>query len=76
MGMNIFQKLVVVGNLSLCVAGSLYSPAETPAQGQQIVWTNQEKPILEEIRTLRKLSEGNRAKTTKQLALRIRQLPA
>jgi thiol-disulfide isomerase/thioredoxin len=34
------------------------------------------KPILEDIRTLRKLSEENRADTTKQLALKIRQLPA
>jgi len=77
MGINIFQRIVVVGNLSLCVAGiSLHFPAETPAQGQQIVWSNQEKPILEDIRTLRKLSEGNRAKTTKQLAFKIRQLPA
>jgi peroxiredoxin len=59
------------------VAGILLCfPAETRPQGQQIVWSNQEKPILEDIRTLRKLSEGNRAKTTKQLALKIRQLPA
>jgi peroxiredoxin len=54
----------------------LYFTAETRLQGQQIVWSNQEKPILEDIRTLRKLSEGNRIKTTKQLAVKIRQLPA
>src|SRR5882762_5194887 len=77
MSINNFRRIVLVGKLSLCAAGiSLCFPAETRPQGQQIVWTNQEKPILEDIRTLRKLSEGNRAKTTKQLALKIRQLPA
>ena len=77
MRINNFRNLVLIGNLSLCAAGILlYFPAETRPQGEQIVWSNQEKPILEDIRTLRKLSEGNRAKTTKQLALKIRQLPA
>jgi peroxiredoxin len=77
MSISNFRRNVVVGGLSLCAAGiSLYFPPETRPQGQQIVWSNQEKPILEDIRTLRKLSEGNRAKATKQLALKIRQLPA
>jgi len=77
MSINNFRRIFRAGGLSLCAVGiSLYFPAETRAQGQQIVWSNQEKPILEDIRTLRKLSEGNRAKTTKQLALKIRQLPA
>src|SRR5260370_5842324 len=77
MSINNFRRIVRAGGLSLCAVGiSLYFPAETRAQGQQIVWSNQEKPILEDIRTLRKLSEGNRAKTTKQVALKIRQLPA
>jgi len=77
MSINNFRRIVFAANLSLCAVGiSSYFPAETPAQGQQIVWSNQEKPILEDIRTLRKLSEGNRAKITKQLALKIRQLPA
>src|SRR5260370_28510126 len=76
-GIKDFGRLVLVGSLSLCVVGiSLCFPAEARAQGQQIVWSNQEKPILEDIRNLRKLSEGNRSKTTKQLALKIRQLPA
>jgi peroxiredoxin len=77
MSISNFRRNVFVGGLSLCAAGiSLYFPPETRPQGQQIVWSNQEKPILEDIRTLRKLSEGNRAKATKQLALKIRQLPA
>lgn len=40
----------------------------------QIVWTEQEKPIMEKIRTLRKLPDQQRARTTKELALQIRQL--
>src|SRR6476661_10890671 len=77
MSINHLRNIFLVGNLSLCAAGiSLYFAAETRLQGQQIVWSNQEKPILEDIRTLRKLSEGNRIKTTKQLAIKIRQLPA
>lgn len=74
-GSKTFGSIVLATSLTVCAAGiSLYFPAA--AQGQQIVWSNQEKPILEDIRNLRKLSEGNRAKTTKQLALKIRQLPA
>src|SRR5260370_7409747 len=77
MSINNFRRIVRAGGLSLCAVGiSLYLPAETRVQGQQIVWRNEEKAMLEDIRTLRKLSEGNRAKTTKQLALKIRQLPA
>jgi len=45
-------------------------------QQQQIVWTDQEKPIYEKIRTLRKLPTDERARTTKDLAVQIRQLPA
>jgi len=45
-------------------------------QQQQIIWTDQEKPIYEKIRTLRKLPTGERARTTKDLAVQIRQLPA
>jgi peroxiredoxin len=45
------------------------------AQAEKIVWSDQEKLILDQIRTLRKLPEAQRARTTKQLALQIRQLP-
>jgi len=76
-GSKTFGRIVLAGSLFLCAAGiSLYCPVEAGAQGQQIVWSKQEKPIVEDIRSLRELSEGNRAKTTKQLALKIRQLPA
>jgi peroxiredoxin len=44
-----------------------------PAQ-QKIAWSDQEKPILEQIRGLRGLDDQTRAQTTKDLALRIRAL--
>jgi peroxiredoxin len=40
------------------------------------VWSDQEKPIVEQIRGLRKLDDTVRARTTRDLALQIRQLPA
>jgi peroxiredoxin len=42
---------------------------------EKIVWSDQEKPIVEQIRSLRKLDDSMRARTTKGLALQIRQLP-
>jgi peroxiredoxin len=42
---------------------------------EKVVWSNQEKPIVEQIRGLRKLDDSVRARTTKDLALQIRQLP-
>jgi peroxiredoxin len=46
------------------------------ARQGNIVWSDQEKPILQQIRTLRSLPDDVRAGTTKQLALQIRELPA
>jgi len=45
-------------------------------QEQKVVWSDQEKPIVAQLRTLRGLPDDVRARTTKQLALDIRQLPA
>lgn len=78
------RKNILSCSLLLCAAGiSLFTPEfaralphEPEPQAPQIVWTKQEKSILDDIRTLRELSEGNRAKESKQLALKIRQLPA
>ena len=46
------------------------------AQDKPTVWSDQEKPILEQLRGLRALPDDVRAKTTKDLALKIRELPA
>jgi peroxiredoxin len=42
---------------------------------ETVLWSDQEKPIVEQIRGLRKLDDRVRARTTKDLALQIRQLP-
>jgi len=74
---NGFGRIALACGLYLCLAGIFFmSPGEGRAQAQKIVWSDQEKPILEQMRTLRKLPEEQRARTTKQLALQIRQLPA
>ena len=45
------------------------------AQQQPTEWTDQEKPIFEQLHGLRKLPDDVRAGVTKNLALQIRQLP-
>ena len=42
---------------------------------QKTVWSDQEKPIVEQVKTLRQLDDTTRARVTKELALQIRQLP-
>ena len=42
---------------------------------RKTVWSTQEQPIADQIKGLRKLDDNVRARTTKQLALQIRQLP-
>ncbi|HTS09236.1 MAG TPA: TlpA disulfide reductase family protein [Candidatus Eisenbacteria bacterium] len=42
---------------------------------EKITWSPQEQPIVDQIRGLRKLDDTVRVRTTKDLALQIRQLP-
>ena len=46
------------------------------AQKKEIVWSAEEKPIADQIHGLRGLADDVRAGTTKDLALKIRKLPA
>ena len=46
------------------------------AQRQQPAWSEQEKPIVQQLRGLRQLPDETRAHVTKDLALAIRRLPA
>jgi peroxiredoxin len=63
--------------IALCAAGLLLMGAmSAQAQQQKPSWTEQEKPIVAALGTLRKLPEEARAKETKELALEIRALPA
>src|SRR5882757_4279741 len=64
-----FTKMLVA--IGLTVALSANSPAQNKA-----VWSAEEKPLAEQIHGLRALPDDVRAHTTKDLALKIRQLPA
>src|SRR5260370_37366463 len=46
------------------------------AQKQEVVWSADEKPLADQIHGLRALADDVRAETTKDLALKIRKLPA
>src|ERR1039457_2034243 len=46
------------------------------AQKKEIVWSPDEKPLADQIHGLRGLADDVRAGTTKELALKIRKLPA
>jgi peroxiredoxin len=45
------------------------------AQKKEVVWSEREKPIVEQLKNIRKLADDVRAETTRDLALQIRQLP-
>jgi peroxiredoxin len=60
------------------IVGLLCVLALQPAFGQanKIVWSADEKPLADQIHGLRSLADDVRAETTKNLAIKIRQLPA
>jgi len=66
-------RLRVIENILLCAA--LLSLSASLVAQDKVVWSDQEKPIVEQLRGLRKLDDTVRAHTTKDLALQIRALP-
>jgi peroxiredoxin len=74
--LNITAMILAV-SAGLCVTGGLLAGSQ-PAQAQKapIVWSEQEKPLLQQLRGLRQLPDDGRVSATKQLALQIRLLPA
>lgn len=79
---RLFSRLSVAGaaalTAGLCLSAAVLFLTCSPsllAQAQQVVWSNQEKPIANQIRGLRELPDDVRARATKQLAVEIRQLP-
>jgi len=62
--------------LVLAMLLSVVGDQMTRAQQKETVWSADEKPLAEQIHGLRSLPDDVRAGTTKDLALRIRQLPA
>jgi len=70
-------KRAVLSALAILVALPLLLIAGVPLRAQQgVQWNAQEKPIFDQIKTLRSLSDDVRAHTTKDIALEIRALPA
>ena len=67
-------KIVLIAGLSLATIG-LLAAGSARAQTQDAVRTN-EKVISDQINHLRALPDDVRTRTTKQLAIDIRQLPA
>jgi peroxiredoxin len=61
---------------SALVLSTVLFPRQLSAQKQEIIWSPQEKPIADQIKTIRQVPDDIRPKTTKELALQIRQLPA
>ena len=72
--MSSTQKAILYAGLLIAAATSLHPFVH--AQKQEIVWSAQEKPIADQIKTIRQVPDDKRAQTTKELALQIRQLPA
>jgi peroxiredoxin len=54
---------------------ALWFGSSISAQRKEIVWTAEEKPIVDQIRSLRSLADDVRVGTTRDLALKIRKLP-
>ena len=74
--LRVAAAVVLAAGFYLSAAGLLLShPASLRAQEQKIIWSEQEKPIADQIRGLRTLPDDVRARTTKNLAIEIRQLP-
>jgi len=74
--LKVAGTVVLAASLGLSAAGLfVFRPPSLHAQAQQIVWSNQEKSIADQIRGLRGLPDDVRARTTKNLAIEIRQLP-
>jgi peroxiredoxin len=64
------RRLVPAIALTLLIISGLL------AQKQEIVWSDQEKPIVEQLHNIRSLPDDARVGVTTDLALKIRQLPA
>jgi peroxiredoxin len=71
-----FVAIIFVAIVFLVAAGSLLLSISFAAIAQEkIVWSDKERPIVEQIRGLRALPDDVRARTTKDTAMQIRQLP-
>lgn len=75
--MDAVMRRLACAAVILVFAAQVLIPGSSLGQAQQQPeWNAQEKPIFEQIKTLRSLPDDVRAKTTKEIALEIRGLPA
>jgi len=72
---KVLRTGLLIANVSV-LAILAFAAHSSAAQRQEIVWSEREKPIVQQIRGLRQLPDDKRAEVTKELALEIRQLPA
>jgi len=72
---NLIDAAILRLTLSLSII-LLVMPGSVRAKSQEPAWTKQEAAVRDQIRRLRSLPDDVRARTTKQLALDIRRLPA
>ena len=72
---NLIDAAILRLTLSLSII-LLVMPGGVPAKSQDAAWTKQEAAVRDQIRRLRSLPDDVRARTTKQLAIDIRRLPA
>ena len=78
-GITILRSATLRAKSRIFVTLSLLSILLLPlavAQKKEVVWSADEKPLAEQIHGLRSLPDDVRAETTKNLAIKIRQLPA
>jgi peroxiredoxin len=73
--LKVVETGLLTAGLSV-LAVFLFHAQPLGAQKQQIVWSEQEKPIIQQLRALRQLPDEKRAQVTRELALAIRQFPA
>lgn len=61
--------------LCLAITASLVLALASLFAQDKVTWSDQEKPIVDQVRNLRKLDDSTRAGVTRNLALQIRKLP-
>src|SRR6266436_1759643 len=67
---------IIFVSVALLVALVTFGLQRAAAQKKEVVWSADEKPLANQIHGLRGLADDVRAGTTKDLALKIRKLPA
>ena len=74
--MRFFPALPKSISAIVITAGILALLTPSAFAQDKVVWSAQEQPIVDQLHSLRKLDDTVRARTTKDLALQIRALPA